>query len=242
MFLTRYCLPLLTGLILTATPATAAKYREIDAIGVKTMMDDGNVLLVNPMTPIEFDNEHIPGSVNIPIEALEEKLPKDKSMPLVFYCLGQKCVFSWRAADDAIALGYTNVHVFRGGIPEWKDAGYPTVSTAKLPEMVVRTVSTAKLAQMLESEEMILLDINSESDAARFWIDTPKRVYISLHNLKERYTILPKDKKIVVMCLRGQRGSTAVRFLASKGYRNLQLLEGGLERWVFEGRPVRQGR
>lgn len=241
MFLNRYLLPVLAGLILAAVPAMAAKYRDIDAVGVKNMMDGGNVLLVNPMTPIEFDNEHIPGSVNIPIEVLAEKLPKDKSMPLVFYCLGQKCVYSWRAADDAIALGYADVYVFRGGIPEWKDAGYPTVSTAKLPEMNVRTVSTAKLAQMLESEEMVLLDINSESDAARFWIDTPKRVYISLNDLKERYAVLPRDRKIVIMCLRGQRGPTAVRFLASKGYKHLQLLEGGLEKWVFEGRPVRKG-
>lgn len=228
-------------LLFLSMPAAAGKYRELDAAGVKRLMDGGNVLVVNPMTPIEFDHEHLPGSVNIPIEALAEKLPRDKTLPLIFYCLGQKCVYSWRAADEAMALGYTNIHLFRGGVPEWKSAGFPLSSTAKLPEAELRTVSTVKLEQLLVNDDVILLDINSEEDARKFWIDTPKRVAISLDELKSRYGTLPKEKKIVVMCLRGQRAPTAVRFLLAKGYKDVQMLDGGLEKWVFEGRPVKKG-
>lgn len=223
-------------------PAAAGGYRELDAAGVKRLMDGGHALVVNPMTPIEFDHEHIQGSVNIPIEALAEKLPKDKAIPLIFYCLGLKCVYSWRAADEALALGYTHVYLFRGGVPEWKSAGLPLASTGKLPEVEIRMVSTAKLEQLLANDDLILLDINSEEDARKFWVDTPKRVAISLNELKNRYSALPKEKKIVVMCLRGQRGPTAVRFLLAKGYKDVQMLEGGLEKWVFEGRPIRKGR
>lgn len=230
------------SLILTANLALAEKYREIDAQGVKKLLNAGNTLIINPLTPIEFDHEHIPGSVNIPIEFLAGKLPADRKIPIIFYCIGEKCVYSWRAAELAADLGYTNAYAFRGGIPEWKAAGYPTTSILKLPEVVVPAVSPEKLAQMLEKEDMVLVDINSEADAGRFWIDTPKRVYISLNDFRENYTHLPKDKKIVIVCLRGQRGPTAVRFLMVKGYKNVLYLEGGLERWVFEGHPIKRTR
>ncbi len=234
-------LPLLfLSLILTANIALAEKYREIDAQGVKKLLDAGNALVIFPLTPIEFDHEHIPGSINIPIEFLAGKLPADRKIPVVFYCIGVKCVYSWRAAEIAADLGYSNAHAFRGGIPEWKAAGYPTTSILKLPDVVVPAVSPEKLAQMLEKEDMVLVDINSEADAGRFWIDTPKRVYISLNNLRDSYTYLPKDKKIAIVDLRGQRGPTAVRFLMVKGFKNVFYLEGGLERWVFEGHPIKR--
>jgi rhodanese-related sulfurtransferase len=231
---------LVLSLILTVNIALAEKYREIDAKGVKKLLDAGNALVINPLTPIEFDHEHIPGSVNIPIEFLAGKLPADRKMPIVFYCIGEKCVYSWRAAELAADLGYTNTYAFRGGIPEWKAAGYPTTSILKLPDVAVPAVSPERLAQMLEKEDMVLVDINSEADAGRFWIDTPKRVYISLNDLRENYTYLPKDKKIVIVDLRGQRGPMAVRFLMAKEFKNVLYLEGGLERWVFEGHPIKR--
>ena len=218
----------------------AANYQEIDAAGVKKLMDKGNTLVVNPLAPIEFGNEHIAGSVNIPIENLKTGLPKDKAMPIVFYCLGEKCVYSWRAAEDAVALGYSNVYAFRGGIPAWKAAGYPVASTLTLPDIDVPAISTEKLATILATDDIVLLDINCEEDADKFWIDTPKRVYIPLKDLADSYTSIPKNKKVVVLCLKGHRSPTAARYLVLKGYKDVQIVEGGIQKWVLEGRPVKK--
>jgi rhodanese-related sulfurtransferase len=242
MNITRLFSLLVLSLLLTANIAQAEKYRGIDAKGVKKLLDAGNALVINPLTPIEFDHEHIPGSINIPIEFLAVKLPADRNIPVVFYCIGEKCVYSWRAAEIAADLGYTNVYAFRGGIPEWKAAGYPPTSILKLPDIVVPAITPEKLAKMLAKEDMVLVDINSEADADRFWIDTPKRVYVSLNDFRENYIHLPKDKKIVIVDLRGQRGPMVVRFLMVKGYNNVLYLEGGLERWVFEGHPIKRAK
>jgi rhodanese-related sulfurtransferase len=227
-------------MLLLPVAAHAAKYQEIDAKNVKAMIDAGGVLVVNPLTPIEYANEHIPGSVNIPIEHLKNKLPADKNQPIVFYCLGEKCVYSWRAAEDAVNLGYLNVYAFRGGLPAWVAAGYPTASTEKLPEVETKFITTEQLATKLQKEDVILVDINAHEDADKFWVDTPKRVHIPLLDLNERYKSLPKDKEIVLMCLKGQRGPTAARFLAMKGYKNVECVEGGIQKWVLEGRPVKK--
>lgn len=219
---------------------SAAKYQELDAEGLKKLMDRGNVLVVNPLSPIEYDVEHIKGSVNIPIEHLKSALPKDKGMPVVFYCLGEKCVYSWRAAEDAVNLGHKNVYAFRGGLPAWKAAGYPVESTLKLPDMEVPAISTEKLATMLAKEDIVLLDINCEEDVANFWIDSPKRVYIPLKDLNEEYASIPKNKTVVVLCLKGHRSPTAARYLALKGFKDVQIVDGGIQKWVLEGRPVKK--
>ncbi len=227
-------------LFLAANTSIAAKYQEIDTKGVKAMMDAGGVLLVNPMTPLEHAIEHIVGSVNIPIERLKKGLPADKNKPIVFYCLGEKCVYSWRAAEDAADLGYKKVYAYRGGIPAWKAAGYPTASTEKVPDVDIPAISTEQLAQKLKSEDIVLVDINAEEDANKFWVDSPKRVHIDLIDFDQKYQSLPKNKELIVMCLKGHRGSAAARFLVAKGYKNVKIVEGGIQKWVLEGRPVKK--
>ncbi|MBT6501696.1 MAG: rhodanese-like domain-containing protein, partial [Deltaproteobacteria bacterium] len=50
------------------------------------------VLAVHVLSEIEYDIQHIPGSVNIPIHKMKTigKLPKDKNTPLIFYCMGRR--------------------------------------------------------------------------------------------------------------------------------------------------------
>ena len=47
----------------------------------------------------------------------------DKGRPLVFFCVDAECWLSYNAALRAIALGYTNVMWYRGGISSWRISG-----------------------------------------------------------------------------------------------------------------------
>lgn len=227
-------------LLTSAVGFAANKYQEVDATQVKALMDNDGALVVFPLSPIEFDNMHIEGSVNIVMDMLEEDLPRDKERKIVFYCLGVKCVASWRAAEKAADLGYQNVYAFREGIPGWEEAGYPLVSTNPLPDVAVKKMSTLELVSSLANEDMILLDINLKEDAEKFFIDHAKRVHIPLDDLKDRLSQLPKDKKICIVCLKGKRSPTAAKYLVGQGYKNVVVVEGGVQKWVLEGRPVRK--
>lgn len=232
---------LLVLLVSVAAVAFAAKkYHEVDTAGVKKMVDAGDALLVFPLSPVEYDHLHIKDSVNIPMGQLEEQLPKDKNKSIVFYCLGLKCVASWRAAEKAVALGYTNVYAYREGLPAWVKAGYPTVSTAKLPDVEIKKISTGDLAGLLDSQDITLVDINLDEDAHKFYIDHSKRVHIPLDELNASLPQIPKDKKVVVICLKGKRSPAAVRYLIGKGYQDVVMVNGGVQKWVLEGRPVQQ--
>jgi len=226
--------------VLASGSCLAGQYKEIDAIGVKSLIEQNAATVINPLSSIEYENQHIPGTINIPLDHLASRLPNDKNEPIVFYCLGLKCVFSWRAAEVAIDLGYQNVYAFRGGIPEWKEAGFPIESTLSLPDVTVPTVTTEELSAMVTADDIVLLDINCEEDANKFWIDTEKRVYIPLKDLQEKYTSIPKDKKVAILCLKGKRSPTAAKFLMKHGYNDVVIVEGGMQKWIMEGRPIKQ--
>jgi rhodanese-related sulfurtransferase len=228
-------------LVSISTYAEAKKYQEIDAQTVKEMMESDDALVVFPLSPLEFNDLHIKGSVNIPMDQLESKLPKDKSRKLVFYCLGVKCVASWRGAAKAVELGYKNVYAFREGLPGWIAAGYPTVTTDKIPDVEVRKISTSELAFKLANEPIILVDINLETDVRKFHIDHAKRVQISMDELHLRGLTLDKNRQIVVLCLKGNRAPTAACYLTGKGFENVVAVDGGVQQWLLEGRPVKQG-
>ncbi len=49
----------------------------------------------------------------------------NKNRPIVFFCVDAQCWLSYNAALRAIALGYTNVMWYRGGIAAWRTAGNP---------------------------------------------------------------------------------------------------------------------
>lgn len=227
--------------LLTSAFASASKgYNEIDAAGTKALMENADALVVFPLSPIEFDNRHIEGSVNIVMDMLQYDLPEDKERALVFYCLGIKCVASWRAAEKAVELGYTNVYAFREGIPGWEKAGYPLVTVKPLPDVEVAKITTVELAAMLENDDVVLVDINLKDDARKFHIDHAKRVHIPLDELNVSVSKLPREKKIVVICLKGKRAPTAVKYLIGQGYEDVVMVEGGVQRWVMEGRPVKR--
>jgi hypothetical protein len=75
-------------LLLFLAPAWAADVPEISTEALKGMLDARqSLLLVHSLSDIEFDQAHIPGSINIPVgEMLKtDKLPQDKETLLVFY-------------------------------------------------------------------------------------------------------------------------------------------------------------
>lgn len=76
-----------------AVHAHAGDFPEITAEQLKAKMDAGEeLLLVNPLSDIEFQECHIPGSVNIPVHTIliTDELPKKRNHLIITYCHGLK--------------------------------------------------------------------------------------------------------------------------------------------------------
>jgi rhodanese-related sulfurtransferase len=86
----KFVIVLALFLLLPALPvyATEKGWQETGANELKKAMETEDVLVVYPLSRIEYNDLHIKGSVNIPMQKLHKELPKDKSKRIVFYCLG----------------------------------------------------------------------------------------------------------------------------------------------------------
>jgi rhodanese-related sulfurtransferase len=70
----------------------------------------------------------IPGATLLPNchDYATSLLPPSKSEHLVFYCASTWCGAAEKAAERALAQGYTAVNVLPDGIKGWREAGMPT--------------------------------------------------------------------------------------------------------------------
>ena len=81
------------GLILTLPVTGFAEWTDLTAQELKSLLDSGQeVFLLNSLSDLEFNEGHIPGSVNIPLHKLmrSKALPEDKDTIIVSYCLSKK--------------------------------------------------------------------------------------------------------------------------------------------------------
>ena len=118
-------------------------------------------------------------------------------------------------------------------------AGYPTTSTEKLPDVKIPAITVQDLKGMLDAnEDFVLLDIRIPDDEKKLWIDSAKRQAVSFNELSDRYTEIPKDKKLVVLDKIGKRATVASRFLSAKGFDNIIKVSGGMNQWAKSGLPI----
>jgi rhodanese-related sulfurtransferase len=200
-----------------------------------------DLFLADALSPIEFAEERIAGSVNVPYEALHAgkvKLPADKGRKLVFYCKGPKCTKSVKAAALAVKMGHRNVLVYNEGIPEWMKRGFPTEVRKVYPDVEVPALSPEELKRMLDGkQDLLLVDIRDAEAFATGRIAGSRN--IDLEVLDQRLTDLPKGKKIVLADLHGKQTQVAGRFLAGKGYKDVARLDGGVVGgWMKAGYPL----
>jgi rhodanese-related sulfurtransferase len=114
-----------------SAPLEVTGARTVTAEEVKSLFDAG-VVIIDVRNPRLHARRHIPGAVHLDLKDVydEESLAAvaKKDEPLVIYCSGVKCSRSSRASEKAVSWGYKKVLYFRGGIVDWRDAGYPVES------------------------------------------------------------------------------------------------------------------
>lgn len=102
-----------------------AKVIGVDATTVHEWLTNDDVVLVDVRETSEYDQEHIPGSMLLPMSSFDSELfPKFSDKKVVLHCaVGKRS----EAAGKMLANeGYEGAIHMTGGILEWKAAGYAT--------------------------------------------------------------------------------------------------------------------
>jgi rhodanese-related sulfurtransferase len=175
-----------------------------------------------------FGGQHVPGSWNLDINGNFSTfagwtLPVDGEILLVAdneSTIKTAAVWLRRVGLDNVT-GY-----LEGGMLSWNLAGLPTEHVAQL--------SPQGLCQLMKpGSGIVLVDTRSAQEFAR--LNIPDAQNIPAPDLRYRYSELPKDKSIVLICSTGMRSSLAAGILQSKGLKDVKSVAGGMSGYAAAG-------
>jgi rhodanese-related sulfurtransferase len=99
-----------------------------------------------------------------------------------------------------------------------------------------KVIKADDLKSMMSDKDFVLINVSFRCNG--YIPGTDREIPF---NLIDRYcdTIPPpEDAKVILYCNRGYMSRVAARKLLTMGYREVYVLEGGLEHWELEGNPV----
>lgn len=119
-------LPFLLSLFVAASAyAGNTKYVAISHDNLASAIAEKSVTVIDVNGTKSYTKGRIPGAIDYQASQkdLASLLPEDKDSLIVAYCTNEACRAYRMAAKAAVALGYTNVVYYPGGIHGWKNSG-----------------------------------------------------------------------------------------------------------------------
>lgn len=124
-------------------------------------MADQKVMLINVLPKDMYDDCHIVGSLNVPLEQLKVFAEKiDRNQKIVVYCSSYACqasVKAWRLLDG---MGFQNLWAYEGGMAEWYHADFPREGSCQAPYLsskIEKPTEEAKDVKQIYAEELRFL-------------------------------------------------------------------------------------
>lgn len=85
----------------------------------------------------------------------------------------------------------------------------------------------------------LLVDVREKDEVAQLAYDVPNIINIPLTEFEERFTEIPNDKAVVMVCRSGGRSLRAAGFLVNHGYDKVVNMQHGIIRWTQKGFPTK---
>jgi rhodanese-related sulfurtransferase len=187
--------------------------------------DKGKYHLYDSRPAPRFQEGSIPTAVNLPFPAFdkmaENLLPADKTALLIFYCSGVTCNMSPGSAAKAQKLGYTNIKVYKDGMPAWSEK-HPGVLSAQ----------SLKEAWLDKDVSHVLLDVRPSNagkefikGAVSFPASQAKNLVKSLELKQKKAPVILYDAGI------GKDAGIVATELLKAGYGSIKIVSGGFDAW-----------
>ncbi len=113
-------------------PDTQAVSRALSLEEAHELYLSGEALFIDARPESDYEEERISGALSLPESEFDDAyfLLSPMLTPethMVVYCQGVDCDESMIVAERLVEMGYKRVDIFLGGMPEWLEAGYPTL-------------------------------------------------------------------------------------------------------------------
>ena len=192
----------------------------------KQLTREANVnLIIDTRNAVAFANSHVPGTINVPSNALVQWAG--------FFVDYQNPLFLLTESDSLSdnlqrlrSIGIDNVH------------GYYDVDAAETVKLMTESypsLSPQQLRSRIESGAVTLLDVRAATEFNEGHIAEAEHRFLG--KLIRELGPIDKSKPIVAQCLGGGRSAIAVSILQRAGY-EVTNMEGGYHAWVGAKLPT----
>lgn len=180
--------------------------------------------LVDVREPMAYASGHFPGSMCLPVGMIS-------AFAGWFIREGETVVL---VGADEDQLSEAMSHLTRIGVDNIL-GGYNGVVPAAANGIgmdSIAMIDTVAVKSRLENEEAnwTLLDVRDAEERANMAIQTSEHIYVG--ELNERWTELDKQRHFTLMCASGMRASVAAGWLASQGFKQLDIYLGSMGAWM----------
>jgi rhodanese-related sulfurtransferase len=215
-----------------------------------TRNDGGVTYLIDVRSEGEYESGHIAGSISVPGGQAVQRADD-----FVAVRNGQMIFVSERSARAVMAaywygkMGFRDVSVLRGGIQAWTKSGRALARGAnrKAPLGYEQAISSARLLNPGQSQRVVqdpsvtILDVGASPDYKTAHLPGAKWISRGWLELKLPNRLLGKGTPILITCPDGRQSAFAARTVATLGYANVSVLEGGVNAWRAAGYPLESG-
>ncbi len=203
---------------------------------VKELTEAGAVV-IDGRDQREFDSAHVPGSVNVTMNqsgvGTRAAWVLDPETEVIVTSEGDE--YAQRAISLLEAVGFRHMRGYlAGGLNAWRAAGLEVETTPAL--------NVPGLAERLEKEEVILLDVRDQAEWEAGHVEGS--IHAPYQQLRDEVPseVRNADKPLAVACSGGIRSSMAASLLKRAGVKNVEhVADGGIPNLKGEGIDLVQG-
>jgi NADPH-dependent 2,4-dienoyl-CoA reductase/sulfur reductase-like enzyme/rhodanese-related sulfurtransferase len=106
---------------------------------------------------------------------------------------------------------------------------------------IARSLTPREVKEMAErGEDFLWLDVRSPEEYQEKRIEDPRVKLVPLGTLRLQIQELPREKKIVTLCKAGLRAYEAQTILEGSGFKDVRIMDGGVEAWPYEVKSEEQ--
>lgn len=201
--------------------------------------------LIDIRTQVDFSQEHLPDSVNVPFENLDKNnfdFPKDDPVVIVGYPSDESDNAS-QALEILKNKGFSKVNILLGGLDLWKSGDGKTISLGNPSSLTdqakVIFISTEDLKNIFDnnlSGSVYILDIRPQTSFKQAHIQNA--VNIPIMDIEKRKDEIPFRKMIIVYAENQAQGFQAGVLLYDLDFLTAKVLKNGLVEWKQKNFPV----
>lgn len=121
----------------------------------------------------------------------------------------------------------------RGATIDWVSTMQGEGLAIDLPEAPapVKQMTVQELAERLKAENIVLVDVRSETERARAAIDGS---WVLDRETMQKLEALPKDSGMAFLCHHGNASMGAAEYFRKKGFTDVSNVAGGIHAWAME--------